>query len=169
MFGDIYLESIDNYINLDKDGVKHYYTHDGKYQVFSHALDDSECTLFPSKENRDWSTFKVEPQFPTEFHECGKALGFQDLPEEHQYKHKEMDALCRLLIARDAWWKADNNWQPNWEEKTMKYGIVFEHNNKFANIDTMSVSVLLAFRTPEIRDKFHKTFHDLIEQCKELL
>lgn len=34
---------------------------DGKYNTY---YTDSECTLFPSKDNRDWSTFKVKkPKF----------------------------------------------------------------------------------------------------------
>ena len=32
------------------------FTSDGKYTL---CFDDGECVLFPSKENRDWSTFKV--------------------------------------------------------------------------------------------------------------
>ena len=39
---------------------KTFYT-DGRYNTY---YSDSECTLFPSKDNRDWSTFKVEkPKF----------------------------------------------------------------------------------------------------------
>ena len=33
------------------------FTKEGKYTVYS---SDGECVLFPSKENRDWSTFKVK-------------------------------------------------------------------------------------------------------------
>lgn len=32
------------------------FTEEGKYKEY----EDAECTLFPSKDNRDWSTFKVE-------------------------------------------------------------------------------------------------------------
>lgn len=34
-------------------------TIDGRYNFYSNG----ECTLFPSKENRDWSKFNIEPKF----------------------------------------------------------------------------------------------------------
>lgn len=40
--------------------VTEFFTFDGRYSSF----DGAECLLFPSKDNRDWSTFKVEkPKF----------------------------------------------------------------------------------------------------------
>ena len=36
-----------------------HFTANGKYTF---CFDDGECVLFPSKENRDWSTFKVANQ-----------------------------------------------------------------------------------------------------------
>jgi hypothetical protein len=40
---------------LDDQDCEQYYTADGKY----FNLENAECVLFPSKENRDWSTFKI--------------------------------------------------------------------------------------------------------------
>lgn len=42
-------------IIVNKAGDKYTFTHDGRYLDF----DDGECVLFPSKENRDWSTFQI--------------------------------------------------------------------------------------------------------------
>ena len=59
IFGDVVLESINN-LNSDpitvtlSDGDHIDYCKDGKFL----SMYDGECMLFPSKENRDWSTFK---------------------------------------------------------------------------------------------------------------
>lgn len=131
-------------------------------------------SIIPSKENRDWSTFKVkvEPQFPTNYIECCRLI---DIDEEHQcnygYCAGILDSFQKLIIARDAWWKIDNNWKPDWSKVNKKYIIVNESNHilfdgQYFDCDTNHV---LAFRTQEIRDKFLETFRDLIEDCKELI
>lgn len=144
------------------------FTADGKYYDFDYP--NGECLLFPSKENRDWSTFKVEPQFPTEICDCGATLGITNLTEEHQYKRNELNALRRLLIARDAWWKVDNDWKPDWsvESDAWEY-VIIRREDKVIVTEEVVTARTLAFRTEEIRDKFFETFRDLIEQCKELI
>lgn len=66
MFGDVYLNRVDGQntmiaVTTCIDGnVEHFFFKDGTVYVSSNA----ECLLFPSKDNRDWSTFKVEkPKF----------------------------------------------------------------------------------------------------------
>lgn len=61
IFGDVYLHNIRPHlaiiVNVAKDGIcLEEFLYDGRYTV------DGECVLFPSKENRDWSTFK-KPKF----------------------------------------------------------------------------------------------------------
>ena len=78
-----------------------------------------------------------------------------------------MLALCQLLICRNAWWK-QLGWKPNWENG-------FEDKHFIGNyrgiIDTgmTTWSHILAFPTPEARNKFLETFRNLIEEAKELL
>lgn len=60
VFGDVFYQ--DSHFNKDypiavesSTGIHQYFTLDGRlYKEY-----DSECMLFPSKENRDWSTFKI--------------------------------------------------------------------------------------------------------------
>lgn len=52
------------------------FTKNGKYDWTG----GGECVLFPSKENRDWSTFKVEPKF--EFKTFDKVLVRDDFDSE---------------------------------------------------------------------------------------
>lgn len=58
------------------------FTKDGKYYDFL----DGECMLFPSKTNRDWSTFKVQ--------------------KKHKKKYKEFKPYDKVLIrcnSKDTW------------------------------------------------------------------
>lgn len=71
--GEVRLANIENtkypiVVEIDYDGMESF-TSDGK--LFSDY--DGECTLFPSKDNRDWSTFKV-PKKEYEFKPFDKVL-----------------------------------------------------------------------------------------------
>lgn len=123
-----------------------------------------ECLLYPSKENRDWSKFKVEPKFPTNIDDCREINGLTYLNE----MTLKLNDLRHLLSYRDAWWKVDNDWKPDWADSdTDKW--VIECYYEVIKGGVTSYNRILAFRTKEIRDKFLETFGDLIEQCKELI
>lgn len=129
----------------------------------------AECMLFPSKENRDWSTFKVEPRFPILAFECAEVLDVEnEVRGVMGHKANQLKALQLLLICRDAWWKVDNDWKPDWNVETPKFGI-FYNANQIENAMFQEEQRILTFRTREIRDKFLETFRDLIEECKEFL
>lgn len=129
--------------------------------------DGGEIMLFPSKKNRDWNKFKIEPQFPMTFQGCCRQLFLTADCEEH-YEALKIEAFRQLLIARDAWWKVDNDWEPDWEGAynctIATYKDKVKKDNSF-----ICANRILTFRTPEIRDKFLDTFRDLIEQCKKLI
>lgn len=193
LFGDVTLLSATNAsIRVaSKDGFERCFTQYGKMCLFfsEHEVVETKTVLFPSKENRDWSTFnhKATSQFPTTYEECCVALN----PSFKECKYKfllgatdgfgkivdctykssyfsELNALHKLLICRDTWWKVDNDWKPNWENNMSKYNIS-TYCKEITKEETTGYNRILAFRTPEIRDKFFETFRDLIEQCKELL
>lgn len=149
----------------DKNGEIAIFTADGRYNA---DYLNGKCLLFPSKDNRDWSTFKVEPQFPTDICNCGAILDTPSLMDEYQYKKNELNALRELLICRDAWWKVDNDWRPDWENDMSKYSIS-PYYNEVTKGEVANYNRILVFRTEEIRDKFFETFRDLIEKCKELI
>lgn len=81
---------------------------------------------------------------------------------------KAMLALSRLLICRDAWWKA-LEYNPNWLDKEeIKHCIHL--NDGYIGIMTYSrFPRILAFPSYEVASKFRDTFHKLIEDAKELL
>lgn len=76
IYGEVTLNSIDNdecaIIVTDECDNVTAFTADGRY--YAEYL-NAECLLFPSKDNRDWSTFKVEPKFPLTYAECCKMMG----------------------------------------------------------------------------------------------
>ena len=55
----VYVDSNPNVtypITVEVENARYYFTKDGLWHV---EYSDGECILFPSKENRDWSTFKI--------------------------------------------------------------------------------------------------------------
>lgn len=63
LFGDVTFVSVDSnndypiIIRANLNGIFDGFTETGCYCV---DYPDAECVLFPSKENRDWSTFMIE-------------------------------------------------------------------------------------------------------------
>ena len=65
IFGEVKFEEIDCSISspvrvIDNAGQLDAFKKDGKYYGYKNA----ECMLFPSKDNRDWSTFIIEQPKP---------------------------------------------------------------------------------------------------------
>ena len=97
IFGDVKLLKIDNgkrhpiVVRTSNNGVLGCFTEEGKYNK---EYSDSECVLFPSKENRDWNTFKVEESY--EFKPFDKVL-VRDTDDEQWrcniYSHKESGSV----------------------------------------------------------------------------
>lgn len=152
---------------VDKDGDEIDFACDGR---FSRAFTDGECMLFPSKENRDWTTFKIESQFPGTIGECWRVenKAFSDNDEALAAWNRKITQFRTLLTCRNAWWYTDNDWQPNWYDGEIKF-MILTINDQICTNDNTTANRILAFRTEKIRDSFLDTFKDLIEECKELL
>lgn len=126
-----------------------------------------------------FKAIKKQPQYPKNYKECCKVLGFtlgDNIDNLEGYKSNLLEQLQILLICRDAYWKVygeqiglEKPWEPDWcNENKLKYCI----ECSFGTIDkTVSIvnGCFLAFPTKEMRDTFFENFKDLIEQCKELL
>lgn len=133
-----------------------------------------------------------KPTYPKTYEECCEVLSIPSYYKlkystyEHNYHEyttskklcllqDNLNKLGKLLICRDAYWKIageqmglGKSWKPDWEDSSDKYTISFKCDKIFLN-NTMWYSEMLAFPTPEIRNKFYEHFKDLIENCKELL
>lgn len=119
-----------------------------------------------------------KPTYPTTYVECCKVIGyggiisFAGLADEEEKLYRNFIVLKRC---RDAYWKIageemglGKSWKPDWEDSCDKYTISFKCDKIFLN-NTMWYSEILAFPTPEIRNKFYEHFEEIIENCKELL
>lgn len=167
LFGEVTFQGIDSDevypINvMVTSGAFRCFSRDGRFYC---DYNDSECLLFPSKENRDWSTFKVKPEFPTNIDGCCEINGLTYRDE----MTLKLNDLRYLLSCRDAWWKVDADWKPDWSNAVEEKSTITLVSNKICTCESYRTHCILAFRTPTIRNKFLETFRDLIEECKELL
>ena len=138
---------------------------------------------------------KKKPKYPKTYEECCKVMGVNhtndlDICEHCDYKTEityyedslleNIEALYRLIICRDAYWKIageemglGESWKPNFKQgEGIKYTILFANGKVIWNrpecICTTG-SRILAFPNKEMRDAFYEVFKELIEECKELL
>ena len=114
-----------------------------------------------------------EKELPKTWKECYDSLECLTLCDKYERNNipsdiiMPMQALCQLLVFRNAWWQ-QLGWKPDWKDEEVKYCIT----NALSRVSTTSNyenNRILAFPTEEIRYQFLETFRDLIEEAKELL
>ena len=114
-----------------------------------------------------------EKELPKTWDECHDLLECLPLCDECPENNipveltEPMQALCQLLVCRNAWWK-QLGWKPNWGDNKDKYCITNCGGNPSKQIFSFASSIL-AFPTREVRNQFYEAFKDLIEEAKELL
>ena len=114
-----------------------------------------------------------ENELPKTWNECHDLLECLSLCDECPENNipveltEPMQALCQLLICRNAWWK-QLGWKPDWNSEDEKYCIECQCGEIACN-EYASTNKVLTFPTPRIRDQFLESFRDLIEEAKELL
>lgn len=175
------------------DGNEIDFSKDGSYFAF----DGGECLLFPSKDNRDWSTFKVPNKLPKTWEE------FCTL-KPNTVNDYYIDYTCSLIvnngifsnnrIIRDAGKDKcllpnkeyaaamlalcqliqlrdcyNNGWEPDWTDRTTTKHCIGVYNDCIIYDDWNSQQFVLAFKTAELRDEFLVNFKELIEIAKPLL
>lgn len=135
-----------------------YFDTNGRY------FDTGEVLLFPSKDQRDWSKFEKPRRFPKTYEEA--RLKFNE--DILQCIDEELRDLFKLIVIRDAWWEADNNWRPDWNDYATKFALM-NHEDTIMPDATISRNRILSFQTPELRDRFLETHRNLIEKCKNYI
>ena len=114
---------------------------------------------------------EVKSKYPTTFNDCFDILDLNDLekPTAYGFMSIEIEALQQLIICRNAYWKIDGDWEPNFlDEELVKYSIMTCEDEVTCDC-CWNANAILVFRTEEIRDIFYKNFKDKIEECKCLL
>lgn len=99
---------------------------------------------------------------------CGKS-GFDAINKNVFPSREEAEAilaLSQLCQLRDIW---NNGWKPDWlDSSTHKY-VIYVNKNELAKNHFYGNSFPMSFETREIRDKFMKTFANLLEIAKPFL
>lgn len=112
-------------------------------------------------------------KFPTTYEECCKVLnvdpkhtlGFVDqlfdTPNETEGSLLEdLNDLYKLLICRNAYWKLDNNWKPDYSlnNNMMKYSIELEGRTDLEVTEYYDVHRKFSFSSEEIAEEFKSNF-----------
>ena len=125
--------------------------------------------------------------YPNTYEECCKVMGVNhtniiDICQHCDYKTEityyedrlleKIEALYRLRICRDAYWKIAGEeiwntgkpWEPDWNnEKQVKYGLYEKLRNTIINPS------LFVFPTAEMRDAFYNNFINSINDFKDII
>ena len=96
-----------------------------------------------------------------------EACNVINIKNYYAYRYSLLEALQRLLIFRDAWWKMAGDWKPDY--RATKFSISVRRGEIDTKHTQYTRNYILVFPTIEMRDAFYENFKDLIEICKELL
>lgn len=131
-------------------------------------------------------TEKKKKEYPKSYEGCCKILGYSgnyNMILTTDVDNKLFNALYRLKVCRDAYWKITGEemglgkpWEPDWENsEERRYSIVNIAGDINLPETTLTKWILkvtnkiLVFPTEEMRDVFYENFKSEIESCKELL
>lgn len=142
--------------------------------VFSNdSPDETELVLGDNYEVKvkEGKTYvvKKQPKYPKTYDECCEVLDWN--PRDYDRTGYKFNLLCKLqvlLICRDAYWKIEGDWNPEFKFGKKKYCIMTK-DDKVIYATVEETNRILVFPTAEMRDAFYENFKELIEECKELL
>jgi hypothetical protein len=121
-------------------------------------------------ETKEITMKKKQPKYPKTYEECCEVLGYEpDRQTVTGYDAELIENLQTLKLCRDAYWKIEGDWKPDWSDyENIKY-IVGGYDGGTGKDQNHHIHKILAFPTAEMRDAFYENFKELIEECKELL
>lgn len=138
---------------------------DGRYIRASQG----ECLLFPSKDNREWSTFKA-PDIPLprtwdEYRANNSIAWCCNLALPMKY-FEAVEALVKLVLLRDSY---NGDWRPDWKNADERKWCIYAENDVLKVSGRGFCQRVLAFKTYELCEEFIQNFGDLIEIAKPLI
>lgn len=152
-----------------------------------------EIMLYPSREQRDWTTVKYEKKLPKtwekfcENYPRKKGEAYFDMnsqicifSQDYEYRSKDKDknllpskqaaeahlALMQLHQLRDAW---REGWLPDWEDDNQNKYVIAYNKGEFEIWQHYTASRFLAFQDEKRADEFKDCFIDLIKQAGDLI
>lgn len=136
------------------------------------------------KQNFSDEELGIKPELLKKWEDIGEMKGFYiDRDSNIEYIHKTLSvnknrnilpteelaeamlALCQLLYLRNIY---NDGWEPDWEDRSIKYVIHVISNTLCSNSYT-STQRSMFFKTAKLRDEFYENFKDLLETAKPLL
>lgn len=111
-----------------------------------------------------------EKRFPNTHVKCCEVLGLSevDMCNNSKYANK-LHTLNNLLTCRDAYWKLENNWKPDWSDvEDYKYAIYFLNGEIKFGIFTIGTH-LFVFPSEEMMYEFYDNFSFMFEDIIEIL
>lgn len=130
---------------------------------------------FDKVENGEIILKPKKKALPKTYEECCEVIGISrhdveiDLPQPYQ---QNMFNIFKLLICRDAYWKLADDWsfKIGGNSQEVVYAITIWGTGILKDFyHALNCNRILVFPTEEMRDAFYENFHDLINECKELL
>ena len=151
------------------------------------ATEEEKAKLFQAikdngyKWNAETKTLKkIKKEYPKTYEECCKVLGYSgnyDITLTTDVDNKLFNALYKLKVCRDAYWKIageemglGKSWKPDLLNDNQDKFVLANWDDSIEKHDyRTNRNYILTFPTAEMRDAFYENFNELIEQCKELL
>ena len=129
--------------------------------------------VLPTLSTTDYSLelkgFEQKAPTPT-YDEVVRDKNYIYLPENLVAPNKELadatKALLKLLFLRDYY---NKGWQPDWKDGDEEKYCIRNFGNELCAMDLGFSVRVMAFRTPQIRDKFLEEQRELLEIAKPLL
>ena len=127
----------------------------------------------------DGKTYAVlKDKYPKTYNEACKYLGldsrnltYSNIEVLHAGRpyYEQLLAFERLMVCKDAFWKAYNNWIPDWTSKDKKYAISLDKDNNFIFTEIENRPRVFSFPTKENAQKFYDRFIEDLEICKKFI
>ena len=144
-----------------------------------------ECYIFEVENENVINTTKIvlekkKKEYPKTYEECKRIMGVElwntlwgeDATEYEEQTEDLIDALIRLKVCRDAYWKRageEMGLGKPWEPDGNPVYAITRNDGCIVEMETGGNDEVFEFPTPEMRDAFKENFDPDIEFCKELL
>lgn len=147
--------------------IERYYTLDGRYKT-------GELTVLSTKLYQiilqGFEQKAPAPTYEEALKEARSKGDYYYLPDSLEAPSEELVkatiALLKLLFLRDYY---NEGWQPDWKDGDEEKYCIRNFGNELCAMDLGFSVRVMAFRTPQIRDKFLEEQKELLEIAKPLL
>lgn len=185
IYGDIIFDSIgpiQNYpiiFSLSLDNTYHIsVTKQG--QLYSKYV--GECTVFPSKDQRDWSKFTAtwlkEEMLPKTWEDFNKIMKLkypsagcfvEEIPQNLIDSYPTLNQIVAVLKLKKLRDYYNNNWHCDWRNEHEKNAVIIRSHGELKIFVEWSITTFLTFKSTEIAKEFLTNFRGLIEQAGDLI